>query len=104
MATTVIDCGYINPGGTEGLEKLVHTGAGRLLGFLVSSPQAGCTTITFYDATSAAAGYEILAVCVWSANRPFYLMFPRHQSLTFQTGLYIEPNNAKVAIWAVLYP
>lgn len=102
MATTVIDCGYINPGGTEGLEKLVHTGAGRLLGFLASYTTSA-VTVTFYDATSAAAGYEILEIDLNAGIGPFYVMFPRHQSLTFQTGLYVETNSAKVAIWAVLY-
>jgi hypothetical protein len=103
MATTVIDCGYINPGATEGLEKLVHTGAGRLLGMLVSSPDAAAQTVTFYDKTTATAGYEFLEVAVPAGVAPVLVMFPRNQSPTFSTGLYIEPNSALVAIWAILY-
>jgi hypothetical protein len=100
---TVIDCGYINPGGAEGLEKLVHTGAGRLLGLLVSSAQASAQTVTFYDDTTGKPGEEILAVAIPAGAGPFYAMFPREQGLAFTTGLYVEPADAEVAIWAVCY-
>lgn len=100
---SVIDCGYINPGATEGLEKLVHTGAGRLLGFLLSNGEAAAQTVTFYDHTSAVAGQEILAVAMPAGVQPVYILFPRQQAPTFQDGLYIEPNSALVAIWAVCY-
>ena len=100
---TAIDCGYINPGASKGLEKLVHTGGGRLLGLLVSSSQASAQTVTFYDATSAAAGSEILAVAIPAGAGPFYAMFPREQGLAFTTGLYVEPASAEVALWAVVY-
>jgi hypothetical protein len=102
MGKTVIDCGYINVGGDEGLEKLVHTGSGRLLGILASY-KTSAVTIIFYDATAATPGKEILAIDLNAGVSPFYCMFPREQSLTFQTGLYVETNSAQVAIWAILY-
>lgn len=103
MATTVIDCGYINPGADEGLENLVHTGQGRLLGFLMSNNDTVDQTVTFYDATTNTSGKEFLMLRLPTGMQPIYFMFPRQQCPTFQTGLYVDDGGALVAIWAVLY-
>lgn len=98
-----INCGYINPGATEGIEQLVHTGQGILLGFLISNTSGAAVTVTFYDDTAANAGQEILAVDAPTNMEPRYVMFPRHMGLKFDDGLYVAHGNAEVAVWAVCY-
>ena len=100
---TVIDCGYINPGADKGLEKLVHTGGGRLLGLLISNAAASAQTVVFHDAVNGDGDNQILSVAIPAGAGPFYTMFPREQGLAFTTGLYVEPASAEVALWAVVY-
>jgi len=96
MATTMLTGSPVTAAG------LLHTGAGRLLGFLLSSDQAGAQEVVFYDATTAAPGSELLVVQVPTGVVPFYVMFPRELAPAFATGLYVDPNSATVAVWAVL--
>jgi hypothetical protein len=80
----------------------VITGAGRLLGFLISHDQAAVQTITFYNNTSAAAPV-LLTVHVAPEGSPFFVYFPRDQGVPFTTGLSVDnaSGNADVAIWAI---
>jgi hypothetical protein len=97
MATTNYNGKYIAAGGGN---LLVHTGAGRLLGMLISSANAAAQTVTFYDNTSA-TGAVLLAVDLPAGARPFYVRFPRAEAPAFANGLFVVPNNANVTLWAV---
>jgi hypothetical protein len=95
MAKTMYD-------GTLYTSSPLVTGAGRLLGFLISHAQATVQTITFYDNTSAASPV-LLTVHVDPTESPFWVYFPRDQGVPFSTGLSIDnaSGNADVAVWAI---
>jgi hypothetical protein len=78
------------------------TGAGRLLGFMLSHAQAGVQTVTFYDNT-AASGTVLLTVSIDPTESPFFVYFPRDQGIPFTTGLSVNDSGANVAIaiWAI---
>ena len=95
MAKTMYD-------GTIYSSSPMITGAGRLLGFLISHAQAGVQTIVFYDNT-AASGTVLLTVHVDPTESPFWVYFPRDQGIPFTTGLSVDDasGNADVAVWAI---
>ena len=80
--------------------KLIATGAGRLLSFLVSHGEAGAQAVTFYDNT-AGSGTVLLVVDVPAGIRPTLIRFPRAEAPAFATGLYVIANSAHVAVWVV---
>lgn len=78
----------------------VHTGAGILLGLLISHAQSTTQTVTLYDNTSA-SGTVLLAVDVAPEASPAHLVFPRDNAPDFATGLHVVPGNCKVAVWGL---
>ena len=80
------------------------TGAGKLLGFLISHAEDTTQTVTFYNATSApSAGDQILVVKVAPEQSPCYVVFPRNMPLNFSIGLAVTYTNCEVCLWAVSY-
>ena len=78
----------------------VHTGAGVLLGLLISHAQVTAQAVTLYDNT-AASGTVLLIVIVAPERSPFYVTFPRDLAPAFTTGLHVAPGNCAVAIWGM---
>ncbi len=78
------------------------TGAGKLLGFIVSHAQATVQTVTFYDNT-AASGTVLLTVYIDPNRCPTYVQFPRQHPIEFSTGLAASFANCELNVWAVDY-
>ena len=77
--------------------ELVHTGSGYLLGYLISHAESSAQAVVFYDNT-AASGTVIQRVYVSPESSPRYLRFPI--GISFATGLFVNPGNCEVSIWA----
>lgn len=76
---------------------LVHTGKGFLRGYLASHEEISAQPVTFYD-NIAGAGTIIHKVFIDRAMSPFYVIF--EDGIAFSTGLYVNPGNCEVSIWA----
>jgi hypothetical protein len=79
----------------------LHSAAGRLLAVLVSNAQATVQTVTFYDATAATPGTEILILDLPTGQAPYYFQFPRDQAISFSTGLHVTTGTCTANIWSV---
>lgn len=98
MATTVYDGTAITSS-----TQLLHTGAGRLLGFLLSNGTGTAGTVAFYDNTSG-AGTILLAVQAAAGMQPTLILFPRDRAPAFSTGLFVDRGaNPSLSVWAVGY-
>jgi hypothetical protein len=98
MAKVVRD-GYRVVGQAAG----VHTGAGRLVGYLISHDESTPQTVIFYD--SMAVGGTVLHVVNVSPERsPFFVRFGQapgsEEGIPFSTGLSVNAGNCEVAIWS----
>ena len=78
-------------------EGLVHTGKGYLTGYLASHEEISAQAVIFYDNTSD-SGVIIHKVFIDRAMSPFFVIF--RDGLAFSTGLYVNPGNCEVAVWA----
>ena len=78
---------------------LVHTGAGRLYGVLISNVDEASQNVIIYDNTSA-AGTKLFDIDVPPALAPVQFDW-RAMAMDFSTGLYVVPGSAKVHVWAV---
>ena len=81
----------------SGLVSTVHTGNGRLLGYMISHNEVGNQDVTFYDNTTA-TGTVLAKVIVAPDQSPFFVRFDEPQ--TFTTALTVHPGNCEVAVWA----
>ena len=98
MAKTIRE-GYLLKSG--GSSATLHTAAGRLLAFLVSHTQASAQTVTFYNATAATGGTEILVLNVHPNASPAFIQFYRDAGIPFDTALHVAQGNCDVAVWSV---
>ena len=87
-----------------GQPAVLHSGAGRLLGYLVSHNQAGARAVTFYDSPSA-AGRVLHKVHVAPERSPVYVRFAdgKDAGLPFSAGLAVDPGDCDVAVWSIGY-
>ena len=83
--------------------ETLHSNAGRILGVLVSNPGAGTDTVTFYDATAATGGTEILVLDVNPSQSPTLIMFKDNNAIPFSTGLHVDPSASNVNVWSIDY-
>lgn len=86
-----------------GSSSTIHTGAGRLLGYLISHTESSTQTVIFYDNT-AASGTILHKVNVASERCPVFVRFEdpagKINALAFNTGLTVNPGNCEVSVWA----
>lgn len=86
----------------------VHTGSGRIIGYIISHAEATTQTVTFYDNT-AASGTVAHQVKVHPNRSPIHIEIARNideskrLGIPFTTGLHIDPGNCEVAVWAIGY-
>jgi hypothetical protein len=89
-----------------GMANPIHTGRGRLLGYLISHDQVTAQVVTFYDSLSA-AGTVLLRVNVAPEQCPVFVRFGippgRDEGIEFATGLSICAGNCEVSLWSVNY-
>ena len=98
MAVTAFNKGtYI----AAGSGTLHITGAGDLLAILASHSQSTPQTVTFYNATAATGGTQMLTLIVAPEQSPFFLRFPRGEAIPFSTGLYVVNTNVYLNLWTV---
>ena len=83
--------------------ETLHSNAGRLLGVLVSNPGTSADTVTFYDATAATGGTEILVLDINPAQSPALIMFKDNNAIPFSTGLHVDPSASNVNVWSIDY-
>ena len=81
---------------------VIISGAGKLLGFMVSHAQATVQTLTFYDNVTA-SGTVLLQLYIDPGQCPYYIQFPRQLPLEFSPGLSAAYTNCDLSIWAVDY-
>jgi len=98
MAKTILDGRYLAAGGAA---ATLHTTAGRLLAVLISHAQATVQTVTFYNASAATGGTEILALSVYPTRSPYFLHLDLNAGIPFDTALHVVQGNCHVAIWSV---
>ena len=79
----------------------VHTGEGVLLGLLISNSQAAADTVTIYDSTGASRTILTLHVPPNTVEGPQYITWPRSMPIAFTIGLYVDPDNSLVNVWAI---
>jgi hypothetical protein len=101
MAKVVRD-GYRVVGSTAA----VHSGAGRLVGYLIIHDESTPQSVIFYDAT--AVGGSVLHVVTVSPERsPFFVRFGQapgsEEGIPFSNGLSVNAGNCEVAIWSIGY-
>jgi hypothetical protein len=86
-------------------DPLPITGSGQLLGLMISHSQGTVQTFAFYDNPSPGTPGDLILVVHLSPNQcPFYVMFPRHLSIRFSTGLSAQyPANAGIMAWVVTH-
>ncbi len=85
-----------------GTAKKIHTGSGRLLGYVISHNQSAAQSVTFYDNT-AASGTVLHKVFVSPESCPVVIKFSKDDGIIFATGLTVDPGSCDVAVWAVGY-
>jgi hypothetical protein len=86
-----------------GSKAALQSGAGRLLGYLISHKQADPQTVTFYDSLTA-SGSILHVVIVPLASCPYYVRFGhagRDEGIQFSTGLSVVAGSCEVAVWSV---
>jgi hypothetical protein len=80
-----------------GSSSTIHTGAGRLLGYLISHSETTTQSVSFYDNTTA-RGTILHKVNVAAEQSPFFVRF--EDAFYFNTGLTVNPGNCEVSVWA----
>ena len=100
MAKTMRE-GYFLASGAS--SATLHSNAGRILGVLISSPLTTTITVTFYDATAATPGTEILVLDLYPTQTPHLIMFNQNNAIPFSTGLHVDPSNCNVNVWSIDY-
>ena len=87
-----------------GLASAVHTGHGRLLGYLICHSESTTQTVTFYDSLSC-AGTILHQVKLHPNRSPFFVRFgtppSMEEGIPFRTGLSVNAGNCEVAVWSV---
>ncbi len=88
---------------TSAGDQTLHTGAGRLMGFLVSHKETTYQTITFKDGTTV-----ILTVYVEPDLLPFYVNFGESggklEGIRFSASLVANKGaNAELNVWYEAY-
>jgi hypothetical protein len=80
----------------------LHSGAGRLLGYLVSHNESTAQAVTFYDSASA-SGQVLHRVYVPAERCPALVRFGAGpgESINFSNGLTVDPGNCEVTVWSV---
>jgi hypothetical protein len=83
-----------------GTAAVLHSKAGRLMGYVASHGLATVQTVTFYDNT--AANGAILHRMYVPANLPVHLKFGQQpgEMVSFSSGLTVDPGNCEVLVWA----
>ena len=97
MAKTILN-GYPL---TRSTTETLHTHPGRLLGVLICNSQTSLQYVTFYDATAATPGTEILILSLPASQQPFYIQFPRDAAPAFDTALTAFTTLCDVLVWSV---
>jgi hypothetical protein len=78
---------------------LIHTGKGKLFGFVISCSSTTAALATFYDNTSA-AGTKLLEVHVASPD-PVIIFFSESFGPVFNIGLYLAlAANLTATVWS----
>ena len=84
----------------------VHTGAGRLIGYLISHAESTPQTVIFYDSLEV-DGTVLHVVNVSTERSPFFVRFGQppgsEEGIPFSTGLSINAGNCEVAVWSIGY-
>jgi hypothetical protein len=88
--------------GKRATAALIVSGAGKLLGFLVSHNQATVQTLTFYNNTTA-TGTVLLTVYIAPEKNPVHIRFRTTTPVEFTIGLAASYANCELAVWAVDY-
>ena len=88
---------------TSTSDETLHTGSGRLMGFLVSHKEAAYQTITFKERSTV-----ILIVYVETDLLPYYLNFGaaggKLEGIPFSTSLVANKgSNAELNVWFEAY-
>jgi hypothetical protein len=101
LATTVRD-GYR----VLGLTSAVHSGRGRLLGYLISHSESTAQTVIFYDSLNC-EGSVLHQVKLHPNRSPFFVRFGtppgKEEGIPFSTGLSVNAGNCEVAVWSIGY-
>lgn len=103
MAITLREAGKLVTADTT-----IHTGRGRIMGYLISHAESTVQTVTFYDNT-AASGTVAHLVHVAPEQSPVFIQFARRVDesklfgIDFDTGLTVVPGNCAVAVWCIGY-
>jgi len=84
----------------------VHSGSGRLIGYLISHDETTAQAVVFYDSTSM-GGTVLHVVNVSPERSPFFVRFGQpfgsEEGIPFSNGLSINAGNCEVAIWSIGY-
>jgi hypothetical protein len=82
----------------------LHSGAGRLIGYLISHDESTPQTVIFYDAT-VVGGTVLHVVNVSPERSPFFVRFGEppgsDEGIPFSTGLSVNAGNCEVAVWSI---
>jgi hypothetical protein len=82
----------------------IHSGPGRLLGYLISHEESTPQVVIFYDST-AVGGTPIHVVNVSPERSPFFVRFGQvpgaEEGIPFSTGLSVNAGNCEVAVWSI---
>jgi hypothetical protein len=88
-----------------GTGRMLHQGAGKLVGYLASHNEEIANLVTFYDSLTA-SGTVLHRVWI-PAGEVIYIRFgmssSRVESIPFSTGLSVDPGSCDVAVWSTGY-
>ncbi|MGD9405540.1 MAG: hypothetical protein PVH95_10365 [Anaerolineae bacterium] len=100
MAKTMREAYFIASGASS---ETLHSNAGRILGVLIGNSSGSADVVTFYDATAATPGTEILVINLSPYESTFLLVFNNNNAIPFSNGLHVDPSNANVNVWSIDY-
>lgn len=100
MAKTIRE-GYLLKSG--GSAATLHTNAGRILSVLIAHTQSTVQTVTFYNATAATGGTEILVIDVDPGESPAHIRFDKNDAIPFDTALHVVQGNTNTHVWSIDY-
>ena len=89
-----------------GLASALHSGRGRLLGYMISHSESTAQAVTFYDSLSC-EGIILHQVKVHPSRSPFFVRFGtppgKEEGIPFANGLSVNAGNCEVAVWSIGY-
>jgi hypothetical protein len=82
---------------------VMHTGAGKLIGYLASHKEAAARWVTFYDNTAASG--TVLHKVYMDPGEPVYIRFgappEKSEAIPFSIGLTVDPGDCDVLVWSL---